>query len=185
MLKKKTAVLSLLLFALAASLTVLFVNGAADEERPTKGEVSLKVKDKIYSDEPNSVIALNTGSESIHNSMEDVNSPDNSLIEWSETATSTDKKATTAFTVPKDYGHVKVYFLNQSKGTVIITMTHAQSGLVYLTESVAAGKEAAWSNTELYPQGLRSGDYTIQYKSSSVRNVKVYISGSASNHVVL
>lgn len=115
--------------------------------------------------EPNSVIASNSRPGSIRNPVEDVNLPDTTLIEWSETATSNDKKATSSFTVPKDYGHVKVYFLNQSKGTVIITVTHAQSGLIYLTEAVAAGKAATWRNAELYPHDVRSGDYTISVQS--------------------
>ncbi|MBD7967156.1 hypothetical protein [Paenibacillus gallinarum] len=166
--KKKTAILLALSLALVASLTILSVVGASNEE--------------ISSNEPNSVITSDNELGSASNPIKDLTSFLNTLGEWSETATSTDKKATTSFTVPKDYGHVEAYFLNQGTGTVTITITHMQSGLVYLTESVGAGKATTWRSTKFYLQGLRSGDYSIQYRSSSVSNVKVYTSGFASNN---
>lgn len=165
---KKTAFLSVLSVAFVATgLTIPTVVGSSGASN-----------EKVQSIESNAV--TQTYNSSI-NSTEDLITPISIGNKWRETATGSNKTATSSFVVPKDYGHVKLYFLNNSAGSVTITVTHVTTGKEYIAEVVAAGKSLTWRSTTDYPQGMRSGDYTVQYRSSSVSDVSVTYSGFASN----
>ncbi|MFD1887019.1 hypothetical protein [Paenibacillus wenxiniae] len=92
------------------------------------------------------------------------------------------KQTSSAFVVPINYGHVKLYFLNNSSAATTISVTNIKSGLVYFTKQVDAGSSYTWRSIDNYSNGMQSGDYTVTYRSSSA-NVNVNYSGFASNNI--
>ncbi|WP_322907242.1 hypothetical protein [Paenibacillus campi] len=91
------------------------------------------------------------------------------------------KQTASAFVVPINYGHVKLYFLNNSSAATTISVTNIKSGLVYFTKQVNAGSSYTWRSIDNYANGMQSGDYTVTYRSSAA-NVNVNYSGFASNN---
>ncbi|WP_440115324.1 hypothetical protein [Paenibacillus sp. QZ-Y1] len=91
------------------------------------------------------------------------------------------KMTSSQFYVPATFGHVKLYFNNKGTSDTIISVTHS-SGKVYFTKTVKEGKDFTWRSIYDFPQGVRGGDFTVSYRSSS-GNVNVDIAGFASDNV--
>ncbi|MGU3472012.1 hypothetical protein ACLBWT_12810 [Paenibacillus sp. D51F] len=158
---KKKAKFSVLSLALATALTIPTVVSATDSGvTPTE-----------------STLPTATANQTIDNSLGLFAIGNN----WSGNANSTSTSASSSFVVPKDYGHVKLYFHNIGKASVTITVTHIESNYTYVDAvSVASGAAYTWRSTTNYPQGMRSGSYTVSYHSSSGA-VNVDYAGFASN----
>ncbi|MFB5682700.1 hypothetical protein ACE3NQ_17420 [Paenibacillus terreus] len=54
---------------------------------------------------------------------------------------------------------------NRGRSTITFSLVHKDSGKLYITKTVGAGKSLDWNNLDSFPQGLRSGDYEIQWRA--------------------
>ncbi|WP_201004050.1 hypothetical protein [Paenibacillus glycanilyticus] len=95
---------------------------------------------------------------------------------------STDTSAGSAFVVPGGFGYGKLHFHNVGKGAVTVTVQHVATGLEYVAVNIAPGAEYTWRSSTQYPKGMRSGDYNVQFHSSTAA-VNVDFDGYASNSV--
>ncbi|MEC0239330.1 hypothetical protein P4H66_05590 [Paenibacillus dokdonensis] len=72
------------------------------------------------------------------------------------------------FAVNAGKGHLKLHMVNQANTPVKATLTHLDSGMVYFTKEIAAnGYKDFISFDEGSPQGMRTGNYLIQYIGGS------------------
>lgn len=72
------------------------------------------------------------------------------------------------FSVNAGYGHLKLFMKNYSTKSVTVNLTHLDSGLVYFTKTIPAGGSLDWRNfDEGYPQGMRGGNYVLQWIGGS------------------
>ncbi|WP_248923853.1 hypothetical protein [Paenibacillus hamazuiensis] len=101
---------------------------------------------------------------------------------WSNTVTSdnTPATATSQFVVPPTYGYVKMRFYNKDSQPVTITIKH-ESDKEYYSKTIPGGSEDTWRSVPDYPDGVRSGTYTVQYHSAEGQ-VNVQYSGFASGN---
>lgn len=54
--------------------------------------------------------------------------------------------------------------MNLSSRPVKVTLTHDHTGLVYFAKTIDGDSSADWINfNEGYPQGMRTGIYTLQW----------------------
>ncbi|ANS75548.1 hypothetical protein AWM70_13855 [Paenibacillus yonginensis] len=68
------------------------------------------------------------------------------------------------FTINPGYGHIKFLIKNYSSASVNVTLTHTDSGLVYFSKTIPASSSLEWYNfKDGYPQGMRSGNYILQW----------------------
>ncbi|MBY9077098.1 hypothetical protein KIH86_04035 [Paenibacillus sp. HN-1] len=73
-----------------------------------------------------------------------------------------------SFVVPAGYGHIKLFMKNNGTGPVTVSLTHNSSGLIYFNKTIAAGSSLEWiSYNEGITQGMRAGDYTLQWRGGS------------------
>lgn len=76
------------------------------------------------------------------------------------------------FVVPKDYGHIKIYAKNYSSSAVTVSLTHLNSpgGYKYWSKSIPAGGTLDWRSYDAgITQGMRSGNYTLQWSGGTVK----------------
>lgn len=72
------------------------------------------------------------------------------------------------FSVNAGYGHLKLFMKNYRNNSVTVNLTHLDSGLVYFTKTIPAGGSLDWRNfDEGYPQGMRGGNYVLQWIGGS------------------
>lgn len=155
--KTKFTVLSL---TLAAVLTIpVLINANSAEVTPTESNLP--------------IVAPATSTESPNDFIDIV-----PLTNYSSTSTT----ASSAFVVPGGFGYGKLHFHNVGKGAVTVTVQHVSTDLEYVAVTIAPGAEYTWRSTTNYPQGMRSGDYTVQFHSSTAA-VSVDFDGYASNSV--
>ncbi|MFI2855717.1 hypothetical protein ACH6EH_01105 [Paenibacillus sp. JSM ZJ436] len=66
-------------------------------------------------------------------------------------------------------GGTRVLFMkNYSSNSVTVNLTHLDSNLVYFTTTIPAGGSLDWRNfDEGYPQGMRGGNYVLQWIGGS------------------
>ncbi|WP_025685814.1 hypothetical protein [Paenibacillus maysiensis] len=84
------------------------------------------------------------------------------------------KSPLTEFSISPGYGHVKMRVKNSTKATLTFTLKHVNSGDYLLTKYVGAGETFNWYSTNGFPNGMRSGDYEIQWHASGA-----YVDASA------
>jgi len=91
---------------------------------------------------------------------------------WSDIAKSAPGRsdATNSFTVNSGNGHLKLLIKNVSAFPVTVTLTHSDTSLVYFTLVIPANSSKEWYNFPVsgaeggqYPQGMRLGDYKLQW----------------------
>lgn len=70
-----------------------------------------------------------------------------------------------AFSVPGGFGYVKMWFHNKDSKSVTITLRH-ESGKNYYSKKLSGKSQDIWYSITDYPQGVRSGNYTVQFHSS-------------------
>ncbi|WP_339271709.1 hypothetical protein NYE54_09200 [Paenibacillus sp. FSL K6-1330] len=86
------------------------------------------------------------------------------------------------FTINPGYGHLKVFFMNNSSYPVTVSIVHKSSGLIYLNRDIPKNDTLDWrSFNEGYPQGMRTGEYDVTYKGNSndVNGVAYFKMGSS------
>ncbi|MBO2943085.1 pilus assembly protein [Paenibacillus sp. F411] len=72
------------------------------------------------------------------------------------------------FSVNAGYGHLKLFMKNYSSNSVTVNLTHLDSTLVYFTKTIPAGGSLDWKDfDEGYPQGMRGGNYVLQWIGGS------------------
>ncbi|WP_420540476.1 hypothetical protein ACN92M_25425 (plasmid) [Paenibacillus polymyxa] len=76
-----------------------------------------------------------------------------------------------AFSVPKGWGHVKLCLKNHSDHPVKVSLTHSGSNKLYIESLVIAPHDTvAWnSNDQGFSDGLRSGDYILQWRGGDYK----------------
>ncbi|MEC0236702.1 hypothetical protein P4H71_20495 [Paenibacillus kribbensis] len=75
-----------------------------------------------------------------------------------------------SFEVPKGYGHVKLTLKNNSSYPVKVSLTHNDSGKVYIDGSTTISPRSSitWKSTNKgFTDGLRSGSYTLQFRGGN------------------
>lgn len=90
--------------------------------------------------------------------------------------------ASGTFEVPKGFGHVKLRIRNYANAPVDFTLQHNESGKVYVDgQTIRKNTETIWRSTDVgLTDGLRSGQYTIQFRGASNKvNVELWgVAGS-------
>ncbi len=91
---------------------------------------------------------------------------------WSDIAKSAPGRsdATNSFTVNSGKGHLKLLINNVNAFPVTVTLTHSDTSLVYFALVIPANNSKEWYNFPVsgaeggqYPQGMRHGDYKLQW----------------------
>lgn len=75
------------------------------------------------------------------------------------------KDPVTRFEIDPGYGHLKIFVKNRGRSTITFSLVHKDSGKLYITKTVGAGKSLDWNNLGSFSQGLRSGNYEIQWRA--------------------
>jgi hypothetical protein len=73
------------------------------------------------------------------------------------------------FNVNAGYGHVKLHVQNTGSTSFKVNLVHRSTGATYWSTTVAANSSADWLSWNSYPQGMKTGDYTITF-SGGVNN---------------
>ncbi|WP_068497714.1 hypothetical protein [Paenibacillus kribbensis] len=86
------------------------------------------------------------------------------------------------FVLVPGYGHLKIFVKNRGNSTITFSLVHKDSGKLYITKTVGAGKELPWNSLDSFSQGLRSGNYEIQWRAGgNIVNVTAWgVSGTDS-----
>ncbi|WP_339322121.1 pilus assembly protein [Paenibacillus sp. FSL W8-0194] len=72
-----------------------------------------------------------------------------------------------SFKINSGYGHIKLLMKNYSSKPVMVTLTHNATGLVYFVREIKANDQITWKNFEEgFGQGMRSGEYTLQWSGA-------------------
>ncbi|MEC0182885.1 hypothetical protein P4H61_15485 [Paenibacillus peoriae] len=76
-----------------------------------------------------------------------------------------------SFNVPKGWGHVKLRMKNHSDHPVRVSLTHDSSNKLYIDALVITPHDTVtWKSTdEGITNGMRSGDYTLQWRGSEYK----------------
>ncbi|WP_258296757.1 hypothetical protein [Paenibacillus peoriae] len=76
-----------------------------------------------------------------------------------------------SFSVPKGWGHVKLRMKNHSDHPVKVSLTHSGSNKLYIEGLVIAPHDTVtWKSTDQgFSNGLRSGDYILQWRGSDYK----------------
>ncbi|MDY8023911.1 hypothetical protein UYY96_15015 [Paenibacillus polymyxa] len=76
-----------------------------------------------------------------------------------------------AFSVPKGWGHVKLCMKNHSDHPVKVSLTHSGSNKLYIDGLVIAPHDTVtWNSADQgFSDGLRSGDYILQWRGSEYK----------------
>ncbi|MGG4219995.1 hypothetical protein ABEW32_17460 [Paenibacillus jamilae] len=101
-------------------------------------------------------------------SSKNVIKSENIIISQRSGGSSTVKEA---FSVPKGWGHVKLRLKNHSDHPVRVSLTHSGSNKLYIEALVIAPHDTAtWKSTDQgFSDGLRSGDYILQWRGSDYK----------------
>ncbi|MFM9282062.1 hypothetical protein ACI1P2_29080, partial [Paenibacillus sp. p-8] len=75
------------------------------------------------------------------------------------------KDPVTRFEIDPGYGHLKIFVKNRGRSTITFSLVHKDSGKLYITKTVGAGKSLQWNNLDSFSQGLRSGNYEMQWRA--------------------
>ncbi|MGW8958374.1 hypothetical protein [Paenibacillus sp. NPDC055715] len=84
------------------------------------------------------------------------------------------KSPLTEFSISPRYGHVKLRVRNYSKSTLTFTLKNVDTGDYLLTKYVGGGERFNWYSMDGFPNGMRSGNYEIQWHASGA-----YVNASA------
>ncbi|SFK08554.1 MULTISPECIES: hypothetical protein [unclassified Bacillus (in: firmicutes)] len=99
-----------------------------------------------------------------------------------EGRTSGKKTTETSFNVDPGYGYVKLWFKNNRKNDVTITVKNIDTGKKYLTTTIKPGKEYTWrSVTDWKSKAVGAGEYKITYRDGNGGSVNVDYAGFSSN----
>ncbi|EHS54967.1 hypothetical protein P4H71_20490 [Paenibacillus kribbensis] len=92
------------------------------------------------------------------------------------------KDPVSRFELVPGYGHLKIFVKNRGNSTITFSLVHKDSGKLYITKTVGAGKELSWNSLDSFSQGLRSGNYEMQWRAGgNIVNVTAWgVSGTDS-----
>ncbi|MET3211190.1 UNVERIFIED_CONTAM: hypothetical protein ABIC26_004157 [Paenibacillus sp. PvR008] len=83
----------------------------------------------------------------------------------------------TSFEIPRRYGYIKLKLKNYSDHTATVNLTHIQSNKEYIDRlEIPPHDTVIWKSAdEGYSNGMRSGDYTLEWRGGDYRtNGHVY-----------
>ncbi|MDT3425348.1 hypothetical protein J2Z22_000864 [Paenibacillus forsythiae] len=101
---------------------------------------------------------------------------------WSDTANNGTANVQNFFNVNTGYSHLKLYMHNFSSHPVHVNLTHLESGKVYFSKDIPANDYLDWRNwLEGYPQGMRGGNYILQWSGGSYNVNGQYFGKTASS----
>ncbi|MDR6726437.1 hypothetical protein J2W91_004948 [Paenibacillus amylolyticus] len=92
-----------------------------------------------------------------------------------------------SFTVNEGYGHIKLSMNNHSSHSVFVSLTHNNTGKVYFSQEISGKENFMWKSFEQgFEQGLRGGDYTLQWSGggSQVNGDFSGVTGSSNSDVM-
>ncbi|MEC0243261.1 hypothetical protein P4H66_25945 [Paenibacillus dokdonensis] len=141
--KKKSAFLAVLGLAMATTAITAWASPSTFQEKESTPEINMVVP--------------TSGDDTITPYVVD--------NEWSAPMSATSgSTANHYFAVNVGKGHLKLHMVNQASTPVKATLTHLDSGMVYFTKDIPAnGFKDFISFDEGSPQGMRTGNYLIQY----------------------
>ncbi|MEC0171670.1 pilus assembly protein [Paenibacillus graminis] len=152
--KKKVVLTGALTLALAATGAVAWASPST-------------IQTNAYTPE-SSVVASQPADTTITNPLSEDGTITPMLVDdtWEDTAYNGTANVSLPFNVNPGYGHLKLLLQNFSGQQVHITLTHVESGLVYINEDISNSKE--WKSWEKgHAQGMRSGNYILSWSGNS------------------
>ncbi|MGW9529697.1 hypothetical protein ACWHAM_18470 [Paenibacillus terrae] len=75
------------------------------------------------------------------------------------------KDPVSRFELDHGYGHLKIFAKNKGSSTITFSLVHTDSGKLYITKTIGAHRDLEWSSLNSFSQGLRSGNYEIQWRA--------------------
>ncbi|SEK04646.1 hypothetical protein [Paenibacillus polymyxa] len=77
-----------------------------------------------------------------------------------------EKNPVSCFVLDPGYGHLKILAKNRGDSTITFSLVHTDSGKQYIVKTIGAHKKLLWDSVNSFPQGLRSGNYEIQWRAN-------------------
>jgi hypothetical protein len=77
----------------------------------------------------------------------------------------TEKNPVSRFVLDPGYGHLKIMVKNTGDSTMTFSLVHTDSNKQYIVKTVGAHSGLTWDSTNSFSQGLRSGNYEIQWRA--------------------
>ncbi|MCP3773393.1 hypothetical protein NLX71_08705 [Paenibacillus sp. MZ04-78.2] len=101
--------------------------------------------------------------------------------EWGSKIDDERSTSVRGFKINDNYGHLKLYMVNNSSHSVSVTLEHTASSTVYFTKTISGNGSLEWKNwNEGYSQGMKSGEYTLTW-SGGQNNAKGEYWGKAAS----
>ncbi|WP_274484426.1 hypothetical protein [Paenibacillus polymyxa] len=75
------------------------------------------------------------------------------------------KDPVSRFVLDPGYGHLKIFAKNRGDSTITFSLVHTDSGKQYIVKTIGAHKKLLWDSVNSFSQGLRSGNYEIQWRA--------------------
>ncbi|WP_258013897.1 hypothetical protein [Paenibacillus polymyxa] len=75
------------------------------------------------------------------------------------------KDPVSRFVLDPGYGHLKISAKNTGGSTITFSLVHTDSGKQYIVKTIGAHKKLLWDSVNSFSQGLRSGNYEIQWRA--------------------
>jgi len=75
------------------------------------------------------------------------------------------KNPVTRFVLDPGYGHLKIQANNTGNSTITFSLVHTDSGKQYIVKTIGAHSSLTWDSLNSFSQGLRSGNYEIQWRA--------------------
>ncbi|KAF6582748.1 hypothetical protein [Paenibacillus sp. EKM211P] len=76
-----------------------------------------------------------------------------------------EKNPVSRFVLDPGYGHLKIMVKNTGDSTMTFSLVHTDSNKQYIVKTVGAHKSLTWDSVNSFSQGLRSGNYEIQWRA--------------------
>jgi hypothetical protein len=76
------------------------------------------------------------------------------------------KDPVSRFVLDPEYGHLKIFAKNRGGSTITFSLVHTDSGKQYIVKTIGAHKKLFWDSVNSFSQGLRSGNYEIQWRAN-------------------
>ncbi|KJD42661.1 hypothetical protein [Paenibacillus terrae] len=75
------------------------------------------------------------------------------------------KDPVSRFVLDPGYGHLKIFAKNRGDSTITFSLVHTDSRKQYIVKTIGAHKKLLWDSVSSFSQGLRSGNYEIQWRA--------------------
>ncbi|MGQ3481253.1 hypothetical protein [Paenibacillus sp. TY11] len=75
------------------------------------------------------------------------------------------KDPVSRFKLDPGYGRLKILVKNTGDSTITFSLVHTDSRKLYITKTIGAHSSLNWDSLDSFSQGLRSGNYEIQWRA--------------------